>query len=214
MARSCVQLRETAFVQEGLAADLQEIGRVPRQSFWHGANRPNVLGNVVASASVTAGGSITKLALFVEKRDGDSVHFWLNDYRDLFVRQQALHSPVEIGYLFFRIGVVEAEHRHAMGDLPKGFQRLSADALGRRIGRRQVWELRFEIAQLTEEAVIFAIADARRSLFVVTAVVFLDRAPELGDSISCRSFCFRHGGIIRAAYGLAIARRNILSRRP
>ena len=69
-----------------------------------------------------------------------------------------------------------------MRNLPKGFQRFSTDALGRRISGRQFRKAFLEVAQLAEQFVVLAIADGRCGLLEIAAVVVFDRAAQLSDS--------------------------------
>ena len=91
------------------------------------------LRNVVTDRAVAARGRVTQLSVLIQERNGDAVDLRLDHDGNLLVRQKPLQSAVEIGHLFFRIGVVETEHRYAMSDLGECFLRRTADALGRRI---------------------------------------------------------------------------------
>ena len=183
-----IQFREPGLVQVRFPAHFENFRHVAFQLLRHGPDRQNILGNVVTDRSVAARRCVTQMTVFVEQRNRHAVDLRLDDDRDFLVRQQPLEPPIKIRDLFFRIGVVETQHRDAMRDLAECFQRLIADLLRRRIRRRQLRELLFEILQLAVKRVVLAIADRRRRLLVIAAVMSLDLAPQMRDSL--RSFLF------------------------
>jgi hypothetical protein len=68
-----------------------------------------------------------------------------------------------------------------MRDFDEAFARLAAHALRRRIGRQQFGVLRFQIAQLPHQRVIFGIADFGLVQHIVQALVMAQRFPQLLD---------------------------------
>src|SRR5207244_2266727 len=68
-------------------------------------------------------------AVFVNERNRNAVHFWLDYHRDLFVRQKPLDTGVKIFHFLFRVSVIETEHWDQMRNLLERFKRFSADSL-------------------------------------------------------------------------------------
>ena len=95
------------FVQVGLAANFQQTRRIALQTLGNGANRADILGDVVADGSVAASRSVTKFTIFIEKRNSDTVDFWLDHNGNFLFWQQSFQSAIEIGDFLFGISVVE-----------------------------------------------------------------------------------------------------------
>ena len=180
------------FVHVNFAAHFQKFRRSAAQSLGHRTDRSDILGDIVAHRSVAARCCLTQPAVFVNERNRNAVHFWLDHHRDFFVRQQALDPGVKIFHFLFRVGVVEAEHRDEMRHLLKRFKRFSADTLSGRIRRDQIGKLRLQIDEFLVEAVVFAVADDWRSFFVVEPVVLADFVSQLLDSLCRLRFVLGH----------------------
>ena len=133
-----VQPREAILAHENLTPNFEEPGRRPFQPRWHGANRADVLRDIVTHRPVAAGRGRSERAIFVEQGNRDAVYLWFDDHGYLFVRQEPFETPVKIAHLFFRVGVVEAQHRDPMRHLRKRLQRRAAYFLSRRIRRSQI----------------------------------------------------------------------------
>ena len=149
----------------------------------------DVLGDIVAGGAVAAGGSVFQGAVFVEKGDGDTVDFRLHRYGDFLAAEVFLEAFVEcdeFGFGNLRVlqfkHIVDAEHRHWVGDLGEGGVRDGADALGGgvRLGEFGVGFL--EILKFAVELVVFGVADLRLRLGVVEVIVVIEKLPELGYS--------------------------------
>ena len=192
LASLLVQLCEAAFVHVNLTAHFEYFRGPPAQLFRHRANGFNVARDIVADQTVAAGGGVTQLSFFVNERNGHAVHLWLNHDRDCFIRQEARDARVKVGDFFFGVSVVQAEHRQAVLDLGESLERPATHALGRRIGRDQRWDPRFKVDELFVETVVFLVADRGSRLFVITAVVLFDLAPQLFDPLRCLSLVFGH----------------------
>ena len=109
-----VKFFEAFPVHVNFAAHFQKFWRAIAQPLRHRADRSDVLRDIVAHVSVSAGGRLSQLAVFVNERDRNAIHFRLDNHRDLFVRQKPLDARVEIFHFLFRVSVVEAEHRDEM----------------------------------------------------------------------------------------------------
>jgi hypothetical protein len=79
-----------------------------------------------------------------------------------------------------------------MLDLGEYLKRFAADALSGRIRRYQVGKFRFQIDKLFVKPVVCAIADRRRSFFVITSIVLPNLVSELCDSLRRLSLVFGH----------------------
>ena len=64
-----------------------------------------------------------------------------------------------------------------MSDLRQMVDRPVADALRRTVGGDQLGMLRFQIAQLTKQAIVFQITDFRFRRHIVLVVVIPDQSP-------------------------------------
>ncbi|MCY1402627.1 hypothetical protein D9M71_177770 [compost metagenome] len=69
-----------------------------------------------------------------------------------------------------------------MAHLAKGRGGIAANALGRRLRRNQLGVRFFESLQLTEQAVVLGIGNARFVEYVVAVVVRVEFAAQLGDA--------------------------------
>src|SRR5437867_9702929 len=178
-----VQFFEAAFVHVNFPARFEKFRCTAVQSLWNGTDRLDVLRDLVARNAIAAGGGMAKASVLVQQRNSDAVHFGLDHNRNLLVWQEPGDSRVEISHLFFGISIAEAQHRRAVLDLRERFERFSTNALGGRIWRDEIWELRLQIDQLLVEPVVFAVADYRRGFLVVEPVVFADFFPQLLDTL-------------------------------
>jgi hypothetical protein len=68
--------------------------------------------------------------------------------------------------------------RHAVAHLLEALERLACHALGGRVGRAQFGMRILQIAQLTEQRVVFPVGDFRCGFLVVKTVVTGDLSPE------------------------------------
>jgi hypothetical protein len=150
------------------------------------------LRDIVADAAVPTCRGIAQHAILVEQRNGDAVDLRFDHDPDWFVRQQPLQPAVKVGDFRFRVGVIEAEHRRPMRHLRKRLQRRAADALRRRFGRGELRVLVLQIDELAIKGVVFAIADRRRRLLIVAAVVLCDLPAQFGDALLSGACLIRH----------------------
>ena len=187
-----VQFFEAAPVHVNLAARFENFRGRATQPLGHRSNGANVLSDVVADHPIPTRGRVSQFSVFVEKRNGHAVYFWLDYDWNLFVRQKARDAPVKIGDFRFGISVVETEHRQAMLDLSEGFEGLATDALGWRIGCDKLRKSGFKIEKFPVEPVVFTVANYRRGFFIIMAVVLFDFATQLFDSLARRSLRFCH----------------------
>ena len=117
------------FVHVNLSAHLQKFRRSAAQSLGHRTDRSNILSDVVAHVSVPPRCRLAQSAVFVNERNGNAVHLWLDHHRYLFVRQKPLNTGVKIFHFLFRVSVIETEHWDQMRNLLERFKRFSADSL-------------------------------------------------------------------------------------
>ena len=185
-----IQFFEAFSVHVNFTADFKKFRGAVAQALRHRPNRPNVLGDIVAHASISARCCLAKPAVFVNERHRNAVHLWFDYHRDFFVRQKPLNARVEILHFFFRVSVVEAKHRNEVRDLLERLERFPADPLGGRIWRDEIRELRLQIDQLFVEAIIVPVADYRGGFFVIEPIVFADFISQLLDSL--RGFLLVH----------------------
>ena len=117
------------FIHVDFAARFQKFRSSAAQSVGHRTDRSDILSNIVAYRSIPARCCLTQPAIFVNERNRNAVHLWLDHHRNFFVRQQALNASVKIFHFFFGVRVVEAEHRDEMRYLVERFEGFSADTL-------------------------------------------------------------------------------------
>ena len=125
-----VELGEAALRQIYLAPDLQALRRVTLEALGDRADRAGILGDVVALHAVAARGGVLQRAIFVEKRNRDTVNLRFDDHRNLTPGQDLLDASVKLRDLVFGIGVVQTEHRDAVANLREFVQWRAADAPG------------------------------------------------------------------------------------
>src|SRR5205814_5923570 len=118
--------------------------------------------------------------ILVAQTDGKAVELQL---RGILYRRIALIQPelapdagIEIRRAaVLRIGFgANREHRQLMAHRREVLGRRAADALGGRIGRRELRMLSLQLLELAKQAVVFGVRDLRRVFDVVKAVVTLD----------------------------------------
>ena len=125
----------------------------------------------------------TKLAVLVDQRDGQAVDLRLADQGDVVALGRRARRGV---YQARSSSSLKALPRLSIGrrcsTTPKRLDRLAADALGRRVRRDQLRELRFERAQLAHQHVVLAVGDLGTVEDVVAVVVVVDLGPQLFDA--------------------------------
>ena len=178
-----VQLREAALVHVNFPSHLQESRRRPAQTRRDRANGFDILGDVIADHAVPARGGMLQLALLVGQRDGHAIDFRLDHDRDFLVREQSSDPCIKARYFFFRVRIVQTQHRNPMPNLRKSLEGSAADPLGGRIGRGQLRETLFQIGQLLVEPVVLAVAHDRCSFLVVKPVMLCNLLPQLRHSL-------------------------------
>ena len=104
-------------VHENFAAHFQDIGCVAFQMRGHGADRPNILRDVVADGAITARRGVTQSPFSYRSETATPSTLGSITTGIFSLGKSRCMRAVKIRYLFFGISVVEAEHRHAMRDL-------------------------------------------------------------------------------------------------
>src|SRR6266480_3773653 len=112
-----------------LSPHLQKFWRRAPPSLGARTEGSNILSDVVAHVSVPPRCRLAQSAVFVNERNGNAVHLWLDHHRYLFVRQKPLNTGVKIFHFLFRVSVIETEHWDQMRNLLERFKRFSADSL-------------------------------------------------------------------------------------
>ena len=159
------------------------------QPLRDGLDRAQVGRHVLAGRAVAPRRTLYEAATLVAQGDGQAVDLELGDVAQLqggLGRRGQLealaHAGVERPQLIVVEGVAEAQHRCPMADLVEGRRRRATDALGGRIGRRQLWMVGLELLELAHQRVPLGVADLRRVLFVVEPVGALDPLAQVGDA--------------------------------
>src|SRR4029077_4440896 len=106
----------------------------------------------------------------------------------------------------------ETEHWDQMRNLLERFKRFSADSLSGRIRRNQIGKLRLEIDEFFVEAVVFAVANDRRSLFVVEPVVLANFLSQLLHLLCRQCFVLGHENTIQTGKSSAMSPSSFRAR--
>ena len=172
-----------------LAADLDRVGRRLVQPERHGPDRADVGADLLAALAVSARRAPHEHSVVVGEGHAQAVDLQLGDVLDRLVLEalgdQCLaHALVEGAQLLSSVGVVEAEHRGAVGHRGEPFDRAPADALGRRIRRHQVGMRLLECAELPHERVERGIGDLRIVVDVVPLLVVPDLVAKREDALA------------------------------
>ncbi len=137
-----VDARERRARKEDLAAHFDgAAGAAAGQRQRQGADGADVGRDVLALDAVAAGDAADQRAgRVVGQRDAQAVDLQLGDVRQRLVAgaERPAQPLVEGARIRLVVGVVEAEHRHAVPRRGQAFEDGAADALGRRIGRDQL----------------------------------------------------------------------------
>ncbi len=169
-----VQGLEAAARQVDLAARLQ-LGRgLPLQHQRHRADGAHVGGHVVAPQAVAARHAAHQPAALVVQRHREAVDLELGHVGDLARPHQPEDALLELAQLVGRVGVVEAEHGHAVAEARELLGGALAHALGRAVGGHQVGEGRLDLAQLALERVVLLVGDLGSVEDVVEPLVAAD----------------------------------------
>ena len=199
LGAALVQRPEGGDRQVGLAADFDQLRRVgdPQR---HRADRPQVLGHVLADAAVAAGRAADQDAVLVGEADREAVDLRLRRVAELgggdveplqVVGEPRLPGP----QLLLVAGVAEREHRLHVLDLLEALQRRRPDPLRRRVRRAQLRAVGLDRPQLVEHLVVGVVADLRFVEDVVEAVVAVQLLAQLRRAL----------GVAAHAAGLAAA---------
>ena len=172
-----------------LAADDDALRRV-LQLLRQGADRAQILRDVLARLSVPAGGAAEELPAAVFHGDGKPVDLRLHVILLLAV-DRAVHAFSESKQLLVRKHVHEALQRNLVLDGRELAADLAADMLRRGIRRQKLRKLVFQIHQRVDQLIIFKIGDRRRVLVVIAAGMLLHLRAQRKDLLS-RFICF-HG---------------------
>ena len=170
-------LREVNF-----AADFEKFWRVAVELQRDGSYRADVLCDIVTGGPVAAGCREFEHPLAVGQRERDAVHLRLDRPAQRDAGKQPPDARQEGVRLLQRVGVVEALHGHPVAHLRETFQRPAAHAPGGGVRCLQFRVRVFQIAQLAQKGVIFAVGDFRRGALVVEPVVAGDFVPQFSGA--------------------------------
>ena len=146
-------------------------------------DRPDVVGDVVAGDAVAAGRGPREPAAVVGERHGDAVDLQFEHPVDPLLGKEFPHAVAPPEQVVAGIGVLDRQHRQPVPDGGEFGHGLAADPLRRAVGRDEVGVLRLEGLELRDEPVVLEVADLRRRLDVVLAVVPPDLVAEPGDRL-------------------------------
>jgi hypothetical protein len=102
------------------------------------------------------------------------VELGLDRVLHLLERQRFAHAAIEGAHLVLGERVRQRKHRRAVPDLGERRERRCADALGGRVGRRELRVLGLEALQLGEQLVVGGVRDLGRVFHVIEAIVALE----------------------------------------
>ena len=144
-------------------------------------------GHVFADHAVAAGGAALEDAVAVDQRDGEAVDLGLGDVADGRIGkpvgfEQAPVAAVPGEQLVVVAGVGQREHGLQVAPLGELLERLTADALGRRVGRAQLGVLALELLKLVQQGIVVGVADLGLVENVVQMGVVFDLAAQLGGA--------------------------------
>ena len=131
-------------------------------------------GNVFAGRAVPARGGKDQFAFFIAQRTGQSVNLRLGSEgngRIVWQREEAANAREEIGDIRVRKAIVEAHHANGMRDF---FERRRRGRAHLRIGRVRTDQMReggFQRVIFADQRIIVRVADLRRVLIVIKAVM-------------------------------------------
>ena len=183
LGAALVQRFEGGDRQVDLAAHFDQRRRVldPQRDR---ADRPQVLGHVLADPAVAAGGAADQDAVLVGEGDRQAVDLRLGRVAelgggDVEPLQVVADARLPGAQLLLVAGVAEREHLLGVLDLLEAVERRRADPLGRRVGRAQLGVLGLDRAQLVEQRVVVVVADLGFVEDVVEVVVALAAPAQL-----------------------------------
>ncbi len=167
-----------------LASHLHQRRRVvdPQRD---GADRAQIVRDVLADLAVAAGGTALEHAVAVEQADRQAVDLRLHDIVEAGLLDalsgQVVAHPLDPGaQLLGRAYVAEREHRLEVLDLFELAHRFAADPLGGRVGAQQGRVIALEGPQLVEQAIVGVVADLRVVEDVVAVRVVAELLAQLG----------------------------------
>jgi hypothetical protein len=132
-------------------------GAVAGEAQRQGADRPQVLGDVLADLAVAASRSAHEHAFLVHQLDREPVELGLGHVRDALDLERLAHPAVELAHLVGLHERVEGEHRPDVGDFLERGAQLAAHPLGRRVGGAQIRKLLLERLELPEQPVVLRV---------------------------------------------------------
>ncbi len=144
---------------------------------------PDIFCDFLADAAVPACRRSRQNAIHVEDAARYTVDLRLGSIgHGLVLRQfeEALQALFKIGDVLGGKGVVERQHGNAVNDRREFFGDRRTDLLRRTVGRFELGELRFEIAQLFFKRVVFGVGQFRRFLPVIEVAVIFDLRDQFG----------------------------------
>ena len=176
-ALAFVQTLEIALEHQHFAAHVEHV----RHAFAlelerNGADRADVLGDVLAGRAVAARGGLHERAVDVTQRDGEAIEFQFGRVVDRHRRlacvlaERVADALVERDDVFIGETVVQRQHGLVVHDRLEAARRLAAHALGGRIRHDQVRMLRLDALQFLEQLVVFRVRQVRLVEHVVRVV--------------------------------------------
>ena len=196
-----IQAKEDRHRQVDLTTHLQHTRVLAaRQARRDRANCTQVGGDVLAHASVAAGGTAHEDAVPIEKRHRQSVDLELAHEVEV-VAAGALQTAQPRSQLVGGKNVVERQHGRRVLDGRKQLGTLAAHALGWAGRRDQIRESLLECAQLEHQAVVLGVRDGRTIKHVVAVVVIRDLAAQIMDPRLRRHSLFLVEGFRLSRFG-------------
>ncbi len=147
----------------------------------HVLERLDVGGDVFAFGAVTPGRAGDKLAVLVAQRHRQAVDLRLGRKHDLFglrQTQETADATNKIGHILFGKGIVERQHRDRMPYLGKARRRRRADPRAQGVAGGELRKTRFDRGIATAQFVILGVADGRRVVLIVAAIMAGDFVAE------------------------------------
>src|SRR5262249_45932122 len=151
-----VDALQIALVDDDLAAQREGTRVVDREG--ESADRPKVLGDVLAESAVAPGGSAGEASVAVEDLDAGAVELRLHAVDDLGpLAPPVAASPQEFSELRLRVRVVERHHPLDVRNRLQVASHGAADSPGRGVGGSQRRMRLLEKRQLLIQRVVLAI---------------------------------------------------------
>ena len=130
------------------------------QSQGNRRDSAHILGDILPALAVTAGGSPHQQALLVAQANRESVQFGFRRIAHLSVEGQPLTDPaIEIRQFVFGKSIGQRQHGQCVRYFVECVQGPGTHPLGGRIRTDQAGKVRFQLLQLAQQPVVFAVGD-------------------------------------------------------